>query len=400
MSVIRRPVVVIGAGPVGLTTALVLAQAGVPVTVLESEEGLSTASKASTFHPSTLDLLDDLGVGRDLCAAGRRVDRIQWRNLAQQVVHQLDYTHLDGHTAHPYRLHAEQALLTPLLLEALAGHPHAEVCFATTAFDIRDHGDRVRIWAQQPSGRRAPLDAGYVVAADGSRSIVRTALGLPSAVREYPSYALRIITDTALDELLPGLSPLAYVRDARQSYSLLGMPDHWRLIFRIPGSTPRDQALDRETVGRLLARSLPDVHEWIRVRDAHTYRLAAFVLPGFQSGRVLFAGDAAHLTSTAGGMNMNCGLHDAVAWGRALAQVHHRTAGPAGLTDVAAARRRVVLEAAIPRSEARTAGIDGGEELNRAMNEIGRMTADPARATDYLLKASLLDCAPRPQPAR
>ncbi|MFE0646217.1 FAD-dependent monooxygenase, partial [Streptomyces sp. NPDC058877] len=226
------------------------------------------------------------------------------------------------------------------------------------------------------------------------------ALRLPSRATEYPWYALRVVTTTALDELLPGLAPLAYVRDPRQSFSVLGMPDHWRLIFRLPADAPRGRVTERPAVRALLEHALPSCAGRLDVADAHTYRLASYVLPDYRVGRVLFAGDAAHLTSTAGGMNMNCGLHDAVAWGRALTRIHRGEADERVLDRVASERRAVVTDKVIPRSEARTAGIGDTTALRRALDGIGRIAADPARVTDYLFTASLLDCAPRPrQPA-
>ncbi|MBF6044471.1 NAD(P)-binding protein [Streptomyces sp. NRRL B-1677] len=391
----RHRVVVVGAGPVGLTAALVLAHGGVPVTVLEAAGHLSTASRASTFHPATLDLLDELGIAAPLRAAGRDVTEIQWRDLDRNLLHRLPYAPLEGRTAHPYRVHAEQSRLTPLLLAALGRHPHADVAFGHTVFDLRQDPDGLRVWTRGPDGARAPLTARHVIAADGARSTVRDLLHLDSRARPYPSYALRIVTDTPLDSLVPDLSPLTYVRDARTSFSVLGMPDHWRLIHRIPATTPREHVTAPAAVHALVARSLPGLDSRVRVRDAHTYRLAAFVLPQFRAGRVLFAGDAAHLTSTAGGMNMNCGLHDAVAYGRALIRLYRGEAGDRSLTTVAAARRAVVQDAVIPRSEARTAGIDDAAALRAALDDIGRMTADADARTDFLVKASLLDCAPR-----
>jgi 2-polyprenyl-6-methoxyphenol hydroxylase-like FAD-dependent oxidoreductase len=330
------------------------------------------------------------------------VDSIQWRTLSQRVIHELPYASLAGRTDHPYRVHVEQSRLTPLLLDALAGFPHAEVRFGTTVLDVRQQDDAVRVLVRTPSGARLPVVADHVLAADGSRSTVRTALHLPSRATTYPTFALRVVTDTPLDTLVPGLSPLAYIRDARQSFSVLGMPDHWRMIFRLPAGGDRELAVDRDHVRELVRRSLPGVADQVRVTDAHTYRLASFVLPQYRAGRVLFAGDAAHLTSTAGGMNMNCGLHDAVAFGRTLAAVHTgRLADPvladAALTDTAATRRDAVVHAVLPRSEARTAGLGDPAGLQRALDDIGRVAADPDRTTDYLVKASLLDCAPQPQ---
>ncbi|WP_338493207.1 FAD-dependent oxidoreductase [Streptomyces sp. SJL17-4] len=420
------PVAVVGAGPVGLTAALVLARTGVPVTLLESRETPATESRASTFHPSTLDLLDELGVAAALRRQGRTVDRIQWRDLDGVVHAELDYSLLAGHTGHPYRLHVEQARLTPLLLAELTATGLADVRFGTTVTEAEhigggdggEHigggrsggggtgggigGGGVRLRTEDAAGRITLTRHPYVLAADGSRSRLRELAGLPGTAEEYPDYALRVVTGTPLDELVPGLAPLSYVRDARASYSALGMPDHWRLIFRIPRGTDRDAVLAPEAVRARVEQALPGAAgRAVRIADAHTYRLARFLLPRYRAGRVLFAGDAAHLTSTAGGLNMNCGIHDAVETGRALAAVLRgdTQGGPAldAVLDAALERRRSVVETAVlPRSEARTAGLDDAAELPARLASLRHTAADPRSAVDYLLKASLLDVAPRP----
>ncbi|MFF5921100.1 FAD-dependent oxidoreductase [Streptomyces flavochromogenes] len=401
------PVAVVGAGPVGLTAALVLARTGVRVTLLESRETLATESRASTFHPSTLDLLDELGVAAALRRQGRTVDRVQWRDLDGVVHAELDYSVLAGHTGHPYRLHVEQARLTPLLLAELTATGLADVRFGTTVTGA-EHlgggeiggggtGGGVRLRTGDAAGRVTVSRHPYVLAADGSRSPLRELAGLPGAAEEYPDYALRVVTGTPLDELVPGLAPLSYVRDARASFSALGMPDHWRLIFRIPRGTDRDAVLAPEAVRARVEQALPGAAgRAVRIAEAHTYRLARFLLPRYRAGRVLFAGDAAHLTSTAGGLNMNCGIHDAVETGRALAAVLRGDAPGEAVLDAALERRRSVVETAvIPRSEARTAGLDSAAELPSRLASLRRTAADPRSAVDYLLKASLLDVAPR-----
>ncbi|MBB6349415.1 FAD-dependent oxidoreductase [Nonomuraea muscovyensis] len=385
-----KGVIVVGAGPVGLTAALTLARAGVPVTVFEREEGLGSQSRASTFHPATLDLLDDLGVAEPLIARGRVVDRVQWRDRAGLVLAEMGMGSLDGLTRHPFRLHAEQSVLTPLLLSALEAVPEADVRFGTRVDGLAEGGTGVRIRMGRSWAR-----ARYVVAADGAHSTVRSSLGLPFHRVAYPTQALRVFTDSPLDELLPRLAPLTYVRDVGQSCSLLALPDHWRIIVRIPCDARNPLATS--SVAALVRRALPGVSRPVRVVGADRYGLARGVLPSYRCGRVLFAGDAAHLTSTAGGLNMNAGIHDAVELGRTLARVLAGEAGPGALDTWATRRRAVLLDQVIPRSEARVAGVQDRDtsRLAAAMAGLRAIAGDPGATRVYLAQASMLDTLPQ-----
>src|SRR5262249_27121523 len=138
-------VLIAGAGPVGLTAAANLVLGGVPVTVLEAGPDLSEESRASTFHPPTLDMLDRLGAAAPLIAQGLKAPRFQYRSKREGVLAQFDFGAIADVTGHPYRVQAEQSKLTRILCEGLRGKPNFELAFGAQVQDVRQDGAGVEV---------------------------------------------------------------------------------------------------------------------------------------------------------------------------------------------------------------------------------------------------------------
>ncbi|WP_137181570.1 NAD(P)/FAD-dependent oxidoreductase [Roseomonas sp. AR75] len=370
-------ILIAGAGPVGLALALALQRRGIAVQVLEKREGLSTASRASTFHPPTLEALDELGVFAALRPGGVQVDRILWRRVDSGAVATLDLGILAEESRFPFRWHREQHYLTPALLAAL---PANSVRFDAGVAALTQDDGGVTVTCEDGSSHRAR----YLIGCDGSSGAVRGLAGIAAETNDYAHRVLRLLTPLDLRAHVPALDGLGYLYDAEGSCSLLRMPEVWRVILRMPPDMTDLDALSDVYARAQLGRFLPQVAEMpITGRDVYGVRKAMAVT--YRAGRVLLAGDAAHLTNTRGGMNMNAGVHDAMTLAATLRRVLDGH-GDALLDAWAAARLRTVREALLPRTDARVAADPAGE--------VARMAAlAPDQARAWAREASMLDIA-------
>jgi 2-polyprenyl-6-methoxyphenol hydroxylase-like FAD-dependent oxidoreductase len=375
-------VVIAGAGPVGLALALALHRRGIAVRVLERREGLSTASRASTFHPPTLEVLDALGVFASLRPGGVQVDRILWRRVDRGAAATLDLGILAGETRFPFRWHREQHWLTQALLAAL---PAGTVRFGAGVAALAQDADGATVVCEDGSRHRAR----FAVGCDGSSGAVRRLAGIGAETSDYAHRVLRLLTPLDLRAHIPGLDGLGYLYDAAGSCSLLRMPENWRLIFRIPPEMTDEAAMAEDHARARIARFLPHLRDLpVSGRDVYGVRKAMAV--AYRAGCVLLAGDAAHLTNTRGGMNMNAGIHDAMTLAATLEAVL-RGGDDTLLDRWAAARLATVRGALLPRTDARVAADPAGE--------VARMAAlAPEDARAWAREASMLDIARAGEP--
>lgn len=375
-------VVVAGAGPVGLVAALALARRGIDVTVLEMRARPNAASKASTFHPPTLDILDRLGVFEVMQAQAQRVESVQYRT-PHAVLGALPYRLLEGHTRHALRMHFEQSRLTPLLLEQLQRMPGAHVWFDSEVLAAQTQANEVVLRIRQGS-TESGVRARFLIGADGAHSRVRQSLGIAFEGHDYPGMALRVRTDHSIEALLPGLAAVSYLVDDPRSASFLKMPDCWRVILRVPAEVSEDQCLQDDWILGRLKPLIPTMRALPRILGKDCYRAGRYLARRMQQGRIVLAGDSAHITNTRGGMNMNAGIHDAWMLAHAIAEVLGG-APMATLDQTVADRERIARDKLLPRTD--TMVSDPGRWIDR----VSHLLQDDTAGRRYLSEAAMLD---------
>lgn len=388
----RTQVVVVGAGPVGLSAAVRLASLGIACICLEKRETLGTASKASTFHAPTLEVFREFGIVNRMLAMGLRADRIQYRMSDGEVAAQFDHALLAGDTDYPFRLHLEQSQITPLLADALAASGLGSLRLNCEVTEV-DPGTEAEagsavVTYRDGAGVEHRIRADFVLGADGAHSRVREALGLGLDGVEYPGRVMRLIVRDPLEQVLPDLGQITYVfNPAGGSISLLQMPDIWRVIVRLGEGFDPEQVVRPDWYMPVVVPFLPGIPPALDVVGTDIYGARKMLATDYGRGRAYLIGDALHLTNTRGGMNMNCGIHDAYAVGGAIAGALLRNEAPLA-TAAARARHLIARDELLPRTDGNIrAGLDRVAQMRAT-------AADPVAARSMLLRSSMLDMAP------
>ena len=388
----RKPhVLIAGAGPVGLVSALVLAEAGVSVTLIESSPSLNKDLRASTFHPPTLDMLAELGLTDALVAQGLVARYTQQRDRHEGVIAEFDLSLLAGLTQHPFRLQCEQWKLTELIHQRLSQLDHVCFHFGAKVQTVVQSDERVEMHVEQ-NGETIKLRGDYLIGADGAWSQVRTELGVAFEGFTYPERFLVVSTPFEFADHMPGLSYVNYCSDPHEWCVLLRVPTLWRVLFPTAADASDTDVMTDAYIQSRLQHLLANATDY-EVNHRTLYKVHQRVAQSFGVGRVFLAGDAAHINNPLGGMGMNGGIHDAMNLTRKLLGVLMHGEPPNTLDRYERQRRPIAIEYINANTARNKKQLEEQDPVQRQKNqdEWRAIASDKQRSLAYLKKSSMID---------
>jgi 3-(3-hydroxy-phenyl)propionate hydroxylase len=401
----ERPVIVAGGGPVGLVTALALAQRGLEVKLFEGEARVDDSPRAATTHAATLEMLDELGIVGDVTRRGLIEPKFRiWDRGSREIIAEFDFGLLRNETRYPHVVQCEQHKLANIALARLAALPNVTIEFSARVCAIEQYDGRVEVEVETAKGSRR-LAGSYLIGADGGRSTVRRALEIDFEGYTHPE---RFLVLTTTDSFGGDFATCSrnYFSDPDEWSALFKVAGddgkgRWRIVFPIMPNETMESVFDEVAVQERLQRFFPKVGAY-PVVHRNLYHVHQRVAASFRKGRVFLAGDAAHINNPLGGLGLNFGIHDGMELSSLLACVIRHETSPDTLDRYDRVRRPLNVEYVQQQTIANKRRLEEKNPATRAKNnaDLRAMAADPAGQRTYLLRASLIESVRRGRAAQ
>lgn len=391
----KSQVVISGGGPVGLICAYALARRGVTVTVLDQNSELQDDPRAATTHPATLEVLDGLGVIDQVIEQGLVAEEFEfWDRPTGEKVATFDHAALADDTKFPFVVQCEQFKLAKIFLAKLQGEETATILFNHDVTAIDHTPDGVTVTATTPDGVQT-FEGDWLIGADGGRSVVRKSAGI--AFEGFTWAERFLVLSTPFDfQAERGMSFRNYIADPDEWCNCFkvaadGPPGLWRLVFPADPEADEEALLADDFVQEKMQKFFKRDSDYDIVHR-NLYNVHQRVASTFRLGRVLLAGDSAHVNNSIGGMGLNGGIQDAVNLTDKLAAVIV-DGEDENLMDLYDKQRRTyAVEFVQEQSIANKKRLEATDPEARAANmqNLREMAGDPAKARNFLLGASMI----------
>jgi len=389
------PVLIASGGPVGLLCAWLLGRRGLRVRLFDNNAEPQADPRAATTHPATLELLAEDGLASDMARVGLVAPIFQfWDRPSGELVAQFDHALLKDDTPYPYVVQCEQFKTAKLILNRLQKLPNVEVLFGHEVIDLSSSDRSVAVDVRGPGGVKSHIGS-YLIGADGGRSVVRKQCGIAFDGFTWPEQF--IVLTTPYDfEAERGYCYRSYFADPGAwcncfKVSAEGPPGLWRTVFPVGPEQFESDIMSDAGVQARIQSFFPSPHRY-EIVHRNLYVTHQRVAETFRKGRVLLAGDAAHVNNPIGGMGLNGGIQDAANLADKLARVMLEGA-PDELLDLYSRQRRTIaIEFVQEQSIANKKRLEARdpEARRRNLGELREIAADPARARQFLLRTSML----------
>jgi 2-polyprenyl-6-methoxyphenol hydroxylase-like FAD-dependent oxidoreductase len=395
-------VIVVGAGPVGAVMTLALIKKGIPVTLLEALPDAAEDQRAATVHPPTVEMLVGLGLEAeafsDKPSGGMSAPLFHFRDrVTGELVAVFDISLLEGEIPYPFVLQWEQYKLVHAALPHIRASGLGEVRFSTKVTGLAQYADHVDVVATNEAGESETIRGRYVIGTDGGSSTVRKAAGIAFEGFTYPERFIKIGTSFDFGTTGKGFCTRNYFFDPNEWLNLFkvkgyGPPGIWRGVLPVPAGETDEAAMSPEGVQRRLQRIHPKSGDFDIPYHA-LYAVHQRVAETFNKGRVLLAGDAAHVNNPIGGMGMNGGIHDAVNLADKLAELWHGRAEAGVLDRYTRQRRKAQVDYVQAQTIQNKRSLEEKDPAIRRqhLDELRRTSEDVALHKKFLYRSSLID---------
>jgi 3-(3-hydroxy-phenyl)propionate hydroxylase len=395
-------VIVVGAGPVGAVTALALVKKGIPVTLLEAEAEPPEDQRAATIHPPTVEMLAELGLTDEAFAedasGGMLSPIFHFRDrVSGELVAVFDIGLLRGEVPYPFVVQWEQYKLVRAAKPHIEASGIADVRFSTKVTGLAQGAEHVDVTITNAAGENEKIRGRYVIAADGGRSTVRRLAEIEFEGFTWPERFIKIGTSFDFGATGRGFCTRNYFSDPNEWLNLFkvkgnGPPGIWRGIMPVPPEESDEQALSMEGIQRRLHGIHPREGGY-EIPYHALYAVHQRVAATFNKGRVLLAGDSAHVNNPIGGMGMNGGIHDAVNLTAKLADVWFGRAKPDVFDRYTRQRRKAQVDYVQAQTIQNKKSLEEKDPVIRRkhLDELRRISEDVKLHKRFLYRAALID---------